>query len=112
MSARIRMTMRATIQRNMAGLNPYGDKAKADWQYYGEVPCHIWEKSGSTILENGKVVTVNMPIGIMSNIIDIDEDDRILGVADRRGRQLFGTMYIDTILKHKDHISLRLKKYD
>jgi hypothetical protein len=110
MSAATRMTMSATIQRNNATIDDYNNPGPPVWQIIGkDVDCYVWEKSGSTITDNGKIIKVNLPAGIFPLDADIKKGDRVLEVKDRLGVTLFNMLYIDTILRHRDHLALELR---
>lgn len=116
MSARSRMTMRARIERNFASDDPYGQPGPPVWQtIVVDVPCYVWYATGTarrTDISDRQVVTVDMPGAIMPLDTDIDEEDRIREVTDRRGKKLFDMLYIDGAMPRKDHMSLRLRSYD
>lgn len=40
---------------------------------------------------------------------DVTESDRVEKVEDRAASELYGEMYVDAVIRRKDHIELRLR---
>jgi len=110
MSVAQRMTMITTVQRNNAEIDEYNHPGPPKWETIGiDVMCYVWEKTASKMLDNGKLVVVSEPTAIIPIGIDITEKDRLYNITDRRGNELFGTMYINAVIRRKDHLELRLR---
>jgi len=119
MRARQRMTMRATIERNMAVMEDnYGQPGPPDWQVLTEnVACYVW--AGGTGIGGGRMtdsanertVVVDGPGAIFPTGTDIKDADRLSTVTDRRGVELFGMLYVDGTLYRRDHLAVGLREY-
>lgn len=116
MSARQRMTMRATIERNIVvAKDAYGHEGPPEWsEIESDVPCYVW-KGGAvghrTDSRDDRTVTVGMPGAIFPLDTDIDINDRLNYVNDRRGNILFNEMYVDFVLRRHDHLGVGLREY-
>jgi len=114
MSARSRMTMRATFERNNGAKNTYGGK-DINWMLLGDpIPCYAWAGSGAkqTNFGDGATVTIDMPGMIVPLSTDVTPKDRVLNVRDRRSRTIFSeVMYIDHVSRRSTHLELRLRDY-
>jgi len=113
MSARQRMTMRCTTQRNAeTDTDGYGLPEAPDWDdYLTDVHCYVWySKGGSkrTKAENKMTLTLDTAHMIAPLGTDILESDRIAEVRNRLGVQLFGAFTIDSIHRRGDHLDLLL----
>jgi len=107
------MTMRATLDRNAGSADAYGHKA-VSWSTFATVACYAWAGTGrARRTSHGDEMTVvtDSPGMIVPSGTDITEDDRVNVIKDRRGTTLFGTMYIDAVLKRSDHLEVRLREY-
>lgn len=116
MGARQRMTMRTTIERNEVAVDDdYGQPGPPDWQIIGvNVACYVWAGGTGgkrTSSGNERTVTVDTPGAIFPLSTDIDKEDRLDSVMDRQGVELFGELYIDSVLRRKDHIAVTLRDY-
>jgi len=121
MSARSRMTMRCTIERNLAPgtVDPtrrdgFGQGGTPVWQDIGGLfPCYAWAAGGSgkTRVAPERVVAIDTPGMMLPLGTDIRPDDRIAQVLDRSGNQLFGAFTIDDVFHRRDHIELSLQEY-
>jgi len=113
-SARQRMTMRATIERNAGTEDAYGNP-RTDWQIVGiEVPCYVWAARGGgrrTRIGDQDQITLDLPGAIFPLATDVDHKDRLLTVVDRRGEELFAMMYVDAVLRRRDHLQVSLREY-
>lgn len=109
------MTMRMTVERNQGSTDAYGG-VSPDWQIVGlEVPCRVWssEVQGARLqVEDSQQTFIQRPAGIVPLGADVMEGDRITGVYDRRGAQLFDQMYVDAVLPRADHQALRFRYYE
>lgn len=111
MSVRQIMKMRAVLQRDNGGTDPYGHKSPALWTTIdSDLPCHVWESKDRKT--NGVIIIgTGGPMMVLPKSTDITIDDRFLSIKDRAGNEIYGMMYIDgSIIKRKDYKELRLKK--
>jgi len=113
MSARQRMTMRCTTQRNAeTDTDGYGLPATPDDDdYLTDLACFVWyTKGGSrrTKVEDKTTLTLDTAHMICPSGTDVLKSDRIGEVRDRLGAQLFGAFTIDSIHRRSDHFELLL----
>lgn len=111
MSARSRMTMRATIERNGAGANALGSPGPPDWATHATVACYAWlgtgrDNFGAPIPFVNRGARAIVPAGT-----DVTEADRIATIKDRRGTEIFGAMDIESVEIRSGHIELGLKEF-
>ena len=112
MGVRSRMTMRATIERNEAGTDAYGQPGPPDWKAIAvDVPCYAWSEGKRMRIGDEKTVVLDGPGMVLSLGTDVTEKDRIRSVSDRLDAELFDTMYIDAVARRRDHLELRLRDY-
>jgi hypothetical protein len=112
------MTMRATTQRNAnlyptaTNVDPYGNKVTPDWEdYLTWLPCYVWYGSGGTLRQEDKdTITVDTARLICPLDTDILITDRIAGITDRLGVDLFGAFTIRVIHRRKDHLEISLSE--
>jgi hypothetical protein len=110
MSARSTMTSRAVLQRDYAGVDPYGHKSPAAWRTINSnLPCRVWESSDRKIYGT-LIIEAGIPMMIVPKSTDVTIDDRFETVMDRVGTELYKNLYIESVVKRKDHKELRLKK--
>jgi hypothetical protein len=110
MSVRSTMTMRAVLQRDDAGKDPYGHKSPAMWRTIdSNLPCIVWESSNRKIY-GPLIVEAGYPMMIVPYNTDVTIDDRFETVMDRLGTELYANLYIESVIKRRDHKELRLKK--
>ena len=111
------MTMRATIQRDLREeIDHYGQLGPPEWTTIEtEVRCRVWKGgTGGRRTDQGdeRTVTTDMPMAVFPLDTDITEKDRLLNVEDRRGNELFSMMYVDVVLRRKDHLAVGLRNHD
>lgn len=104
--------MRGFIQRNSASDDDYGQPEPAVWDALSTTPCWTWTVNGDTlhrpeVSQDSTGYRAIMPLGT-----DITSDDRMGKVEDRAGSQLFGVMYIDAVLRRKDHLEIRMRDHE
>jgi hypothetical protein len=119
-NARSRMTMRCTIERNMhpGATDPlqrdgFG-QAPPQWQDVGGlIPCFAWAGGGEnrTRVAPERVVAIDTPGMMLPLGTDVRQDDRIAGVWDRRGNEIFGAFTIDDIFRRKGYLLLSLQEF-
>jgi len=109
---RSRMTMRAVIERNQASADAYGHPGPPNWQIIAPaVPCYVWLRQAGTVVGAERTVTVDAPTMVVPLDTDITAADRVRNVADRLGKELFGMLHVDAVLKRRDHLEVRLNEY-
>lgn len=113
MGIRSRMTMRAVIKRNQApGTDDYGQPGPTNWQIIAvDVPCYVWLRQAGTVVGNQRTVTVEAPTMVVPLDTDITVRDQVSSIADRLGKELFGKLHVDAVLRRKDHLEVRLDEY-
>lgn len=106
------MTHRAFIQRNGAAKNKYGHRSPPDWQALSTTPCYWWAVTGDT--KNAPEVSQDSTSSkaIMPLDTDITSDDRIEKVENRIGSELAGVLYIDAVLRRRDHFEIRMRDHE
>jgi hypothetical protein len=111
MSARQKMTMRTTIYRNNATVDPTGHPGPPKWEeLYINMPCYIWE-TGDRKIYGTSIVDVASPMMIYPKKYDVQSGDKTGAVTTKNGDdQLFPAMMIEEPLYRKDHREARLKK--
>jgi hypothetical protein len=109
--ARMSMRHRCTIQRNLSDgteSDDWGQDALPDWATIAtDVPCRAWyERVGTQTIQDGeKLAELTVRRLMLPYTTDLDEDDRIVNVTDRLGRELFdGPMRIDTLDRREGHM--------
>lgn len=112
MPARTRMTMRAYIQRNTASANALGHESVPSWTALSTTPCYAWVDRGDTrhtaeMSAEGERYRAIVPIGT-----DVTSKDRLEKVTERDDTQLFGVMYVDAVIRRRDHLELRLRSHE
>jgi hypothetical protein len=108
-SARNAMTHRCTVQRNSSlggGTDPWGNDAASDWDpHLAGLSCRFWFAGGQTIYDGQKQVELTTRMLLVPEGTDITEDDRIVSVLDRRGRELAdGPMRVDALGRRDGHL--------
>ena len=117
MAVRGMMIMRATIQRDLRteGDN-YNQPGPPAWTTIEtEIACRVWKGgTGGRRTDAGaeRTITTDMPMAVFPLDTDITEKDRLLKIEDRQGRELFGMMYVDAVLRRKDHLAVGLRNHD
>lgn len=113
------MTMRATIERNNGVTDPHGQKS-VDWQSHLDgVMCRVWAGVTTTrsriagrLIEDHREVVSDNPSGVFPLGTDITKRDRVVAVKDRVGSTLFDdVLYVDGVLRRRDHLAVRFRTY-
>lgn len=111
MSCRSRMTMRAFIQRNSSSVDSWGHKRPGNFEPLSTTACYAWEPSADirhqaeVSMESSRFHAM-VPLGT-----DVTRKDRVEKVEDRAATELFGVMYIDAILRRRDHLLLKMRDH-
>ena len=111
MPARTRMIHRVFLERNNAAANTYGHESPPDWDTLETVAGYVWVVGENTqhreeLSQASARYRATVPLGT-----DVTEEDRILKVENRADSptELFGTMYIDAVIRRKNHTELRMR---
>jgi hypothetical protein len=104
-----KMTMRVTIERQGNYTDPYGGKSNLWTTLHSEIPCFVWESENRMNYQT-HIVESGTPYMVLHKGTDITVDDKIVSVLDRKGNQLFGKIGIESVVKLKECVKLRLKK--
>lgn len=116
MTARSRMTQRATVERDqtdpLVDTTDSGNPEPPDWQTHIEaLPCWLYSSAGREAVEPQRVAVVEdirllVPLGS-----DVTERDRVNGIVDRLGSSILADlMNIRTVLRKRDHLELMLTR--
>ena len=106
------MTMRATVQRDMATTDAYGQPGPSDWLTLGDVACFAWQGGGRRSSATPRVIEADDVGMLVPAGTDITSADRISHVYDRRGRDVFALpMYVDAVILRADHLEVRLREH-
>ena len=111
MSSRQRMTMRAYIQRSSASADSYGHTRPESFAALSTTPCWAWivvenTNHGDAVSAIATRYRLIMPISTT-----VTENDRIEKVEDRAATELFGLMYIDAVIRRRDHLEIRCRAH-
>lgn len=111
MGARLRMTMRARVERDMAsGTDPYGNPLPPDWQVlHDSLPCYLWTTAERVLA--GEVSAILSDHRMMvPRSTDIAVGDRVTRVSDRQGNALLERpMAVAGVLSRADHLLVLLE---
>jgi len=111
-SARSAMTMRATLQRDTARDDEYGQPGPPDWQTTADVACLTWQGAGRKSQQAARTVEADEHTMLVPSGTDIVSGDRVLEVYDRRGTVLREIpLYVDAVLRRRDHLEARLREH-
>ena len=95
------MTMRAEVTRNTSGKDVYGhQKAPGATTVADGIPCFIWIKTQSEILD-GKSVVVEVIKAYFRHDADVLREDRVLQIKDRRDRVIHQGPFVVEMVAEK-----------
>ncbi len=111
MSARMRMIMRAIVERNTAtGKDDFGQPVKPDFTAHGTFPCWAWSSSDREVVDGAKSANVETFNAIFPKGADVAEGDVIVNITNRRGVILCpGRFQIETMQFKHDHLEADLE---
>lgn len=111
MTARGKMTMRGTLQRDeQADTDGYGLPDAPDWSEGTEVSCWLYSKRSRMFIDGNKTVTVEQLRMMVPNGTDVEVGDRFSEVLDQQGEIYHSTpLLVETIQRYHGHIELGLK---
>lgn len=106
------MTMRATLQRDGARQDEYGQPGPTSWETTAHVACWAWQGGGRRSQQVPRVVESDEPTMIVPKGTDVVSGDRVLEVYDRRGTVVFeNPLYVDAVVRRLDHLEVRLREH-
>lgn len=112
-TVRSRMIHRTTIERNTGSIDDdLGAEEIPDWDtpHLEDQPCFFYAIAGQEILEDRAVQLAKLRM-LLPLDTDVHEGDRINGVVDRLGNDIFtGIMMIRSVLPHHSHLELDLER--
>ena len=115
MSVRARMTMRCSTERETptVELNRYQQPITATVHPLTDSPCYWQAQSRQFVTTNEKLVAITTHVLLMPLGADVDEDDRITSITDRRGRVLkAGKLRImPGGVRRETHLEVRCEEY-
>lgn len=112
--ARQFMTMRISQNERLVTISTdeYNQPVKEWNQIATNIPCSMWEDSGTTAVGENMVVPSYQLRAMVTKDADLSEGDKIGSVQDRQGATLFpGPMRVDSILWRRSHKVLTLQHF-
>ena len=111
------MTMRAMVRRNTSGKDDYGHQKPAGFEMVQDsVPCYVWISQTKEFVD-AKEVVVEVVKGYFRAGIDLQRDDQIVEVKDRRGRVVMaGPLVVDSLNEKSQgaspsHVEVLLRRH-
>lgn len=112
MSARTTMIHRCDIQRDpqIHVSDTWGSSSDPGWvSHLVNVSCWYWYDRSWSIVDGTRQLQMSQPKLLLPIGLDVNDDDRIVSVYDRRGRQIkSGPMRIIDLGTREDHMVLTL----
>lgn len=115
MTARNRMIHRCDIQRDsgLTGSDTWGNPTVPDWvTVLTDIACYFWypiSHGSESIVDGARQIQLTTPMLVLPLGTPVGDDDRILIIRDRRGRELqAGPLRITEIGNREDHMELKL----
>ena len=113
MTARARMTMRATVQRDSAtGSDGWGQPNAVSWAaHLPSLACWYWTKDEREVIDGVKTAilanhTMMVPLGT-----DITEDDRVTAIKDRlAGNLISNAMRVHAVFRRRTYLHVALEE--
>jgi len=111
MTARGRMTMRGTLQRDQqASRSGYGHKMAPDWSAGTVISCWLYTKRSGMLIDGDKTVTVESLRMMVPNGTDVQVGDQFSQVIDQQGTAIHSTpLLVQTVQRYRGHIELGLR---
>lgn len=112
MSARQKMTMRATVVRDVTTTSdPDGQPDVPNFDpLYESLPCLWWVTSEREVMDTNKIAVVGQMKMLVPKGTDITEKDQIAVVKDRLGAVIRpGPMVIENVIPRRTHLELLLE---
>lgn len=115
MTARQRMTQRATVQRYTPGaVDDSGNPLPGTWApHLTAMPCWLYSSAGREAVTEERTVAV-VDLKLLAPIsADVTTDDRIAGIVDRLGASVLGGIArIEAVLRKRTHQELMLTRVE
>ena len=107
------MTMRLYLQRNSASVDAFGHPSPPTWGALSTTPGYVWVNREDTLHTNELTAVSGRMEGMVPLGTDVTEQDRVEKVENRADTptELFGMMYIDAVIRRKNHTELRLRRH-
>lgn len=109
-----RLTMRAAVERNQAtGTDSWNNPVPADFQSIGDpLPCFVWSKDTNKVADGGKVVLIEDMRAMFALGADIQANDEIASVTDRKGTEIIpGRLKVEGEVQRKHtHLECALER--
>jgi len=104
------MTMRARVVRDIqTAEDAYGQKGPPLLAIVGVIPCRVWFSAAYLAIRNQSTVSARDLTMIVPLESDIQVNDKIDTVCDRRGNELFSNLKVEAPMRRKNHIECRLQ---
>ena len=114
MMARTKMRHRATVRRNISGeTDAYGARTRT----IGEsgltpLPCYFQPRMARTSTSDGKLIAVSDAMIFAPADSDLQEEDIVIRVTDRRGAVLSDTNHrVTAVVRRETHIEAVAEQY-
>lgn len=105
-TARSRMTMRASVERNTAsGTDAHGHPVTPSFTSTGDpVPCFVWSTAKNERRDGDKQAVVEDWRMLIPKTADVVNGDEIASVEDRQGNEVLpGRMRVETVQPKHTH---------
>ncbi len=111
MNARLRMTMRAIVERDTsAGTDDFGQPVKPVFTAHGTFPCWVWSRADREIVDGNKSALIEDFRAMFPKGTDVVAGDEITNITDRLGTVLYaGRFQIETMQFAHDHLEAGLE---
>lgn len=103
------MTMRAQLTRPEQTTNVWNQPGAPAFRDLGSVPCRVYEKTTSLVLDEGKKAVVGDFRAMFPLKLDVQDGDHLTNITDRREKILFsGPFEVVKLINKKRHRETRL----
>lgn len=111
MTARGKMTMRGTLQRDQqANTDGYNLPLAPIWSTGTSISCWLYTRRSVRTVDGDKSVTVEDLRMMVPNGTDVQVGDRFTQVVDQQGTVIHSTpLLVETLQRYRYHIELGLK---
>ena len=108
------MTHRLSSVRDVSGpdRDPFNRRLTAPTAILSSQPCYWQAQRGQFVADGQKLTSVSQEFVLVPVGTDIQSQDRITGITDRRGRVLNGdTLRVMVVVPREDHLEISLEVY-